>query len=174
MVQARATTTGQAGFNPGPLLALRPGFAINAVLDPVLGIPLQKGISNYFQVKTVSWPQLEPRSLVRLGSDFGWVVQATISPAWLPGKANGAPRLILGFFPVPGLVHARKEILNNYRGRALSQRTDAVPNSGFLTSRMVFRGKSHTWRSNVPSMGRTLVLLLSELDAIVKMTIGLV
>ena len=53
------------------------------------------------------------------------------------------------------------------------QRANAVPNSGFLTSRMVCRGKSDTWPSNVPSMGWTLALLLSELDAIVKMTIGL-
>ena len=54
------------------------------------------------------------------------------------------------------------------------QRANAVPNSGFLTSRMVCRGKSDTWRSNVPSMIPTLALLLSELDAIVKMKIGLV
>ena len=54
------------------------------------------------------------------------------------------------------------------------QWADAVPSSGFLTSRMVCRGKIDTWRSNVPSMGRTLALLLSELDAIVKVTIGLV
>ena len=39
------------------------------------------------------------------------------------------------------------------------QRTDAVPNSGFLTSRMVCRGKSDTWPSNAPSMGQTLALL---------------
>ena len=54
------------------------------------------------------------------------------------------------------------------------QRADAVPNSGFLNSGMVCRGKSDTWPSNVPSMSLTLALLLSELDAIVKMTIGLV
>ena len=54
------------------------------------------------------------------------------------------------------------------------QRANAVPNSGFLTSRRVCRGTSETWPSNVPSMGWTLTLLLSELDAIVKMTIGLV
>ena len=54
------------------------------------------------------------------------------------------------------------------------QRANAVPNSGFLTSRMVCRGKSDTWPSNVPSMSPTLALLLSELDAIVKLTIGLV
>ena len=54
------------------------------------------------------------------------------------------------------------------------KRANAVPNSGFLTSRMVSRGKSDTWPSNVPSMSPTLALLLSELDAIVKMTIGLV
>ena len=54
------------------------------------------------------------------------------------------------------------------------QRPDAVPISGFLTSRMVYRDKSDTWPSNVLSMGQTLALLLSELDAIVKVTIGLV
>ena len=54
------------------------------------------------------------------------------------------------------------------------QRANAVSNSGFLTSRMVYRGKSDTWHSNVPSMARTLALLLSELDAIIKVTIGLV
>ena len=54
------------------------------------------------------------------------------------------------------------------------QRFNTVPNSGFLTSRMVCRGKSDTWPSNVPSMGRTLALLLSELDVIVKVTFGLV
>ena len=53
------------------------------------------------------------------------------------------------------------------------QRANAMPNSGFLTSRMVCHGKSDTWPSNVPSMSPTLALLLSELDAIVKMTIGL-
>ena len=53
-------------------------------------------------------------------------------------------------------------------------RPDAVPNSGLLTSGMVCRGKSDTWPSNVPSMGQTLTLLLSELDLIVKVTIGLV
>ena len=54
------------------------------------------------------------------------------------------------------------------------QRANAVPNFGFLTSRMVCRGKSNTWPSNVLSMGQTLALLLSELDGIVKVTIGLV
>ena len=54
------------------------------------------------------------------------------------------------------------------------QRANAAPNSGFLTSRMVCRGKSDTWPSNVPSMSQTLALLLSELDTIVKVTIGLV
>ena len=49
-----------------------------------------------------------------------------------------------------------------------------MPNSGYLTSRMVCRGKSDTWSSNVPTMGQTVALLLSELDAIVKMTTGLV
>ena len=52
------------------------------------------------------------------------------------------------------------------------QWANAVPNSGFLTSGMVCRGKSDTWPSNVPSMSPTLALLLSELDTIVKMTIG--
>ena len=56
----------------------------------------------------------------------------------------------------------------------VQQRADAVSNSGFLTSRMVCPGKSDTWPSNVPSMDGTLALLLSELDAIVKVTIGLV
>ena len=54
------------------------------------------------------------------------------------------------------------------------QRANAVPNSDFLTSRIVCRGKSDTWPSNMPSMSPTLALLLSELDDIVKMTIGLV
>ena len=54
------------------------------------------------------------------------------------------------------------------------QRANAVPNSGFLTSRMVCRAKSDTWPSDVPSMNPNLALLLSELDAIVTMTIGLV
>ena len=54
------------------------------------------------------------------------------------------------------------------------ERANAVPIPDFLTSRMVCRGKSDTWPSKVPSMSPTLVLLLSELDAIVKMTIGLV
>ena len=54
------------------------------------------------------------------------------------------------------------------------QRTNAVPNFGFFTSRMVCRGKSDTLPSNVPSMSPTLALLLSALDPIVKMTIGLV
>ena len=54
------------------------------------------------------------------------------------------------------------------------QRADTVPNFGFLNSRMVCLSKSETWPSNVPSMGRTLDLLLSELDAIVKVTISLV
>ena len=54
------------------------------------------------------------------------------------------------------------------------QRANAVPNFGFLTSRMGCRGKSDTWPSSMPSMGQTLALLLSELDAIVKVTIGLV
>ena len=40
------------------------------------------------------------------------------------------------------------------------QRANVVPNSGFFTSIMVCRGKSDIWRSNVPSMGRTLALLL--------------
>ena len=53
------------------------------------------------------------------------------------------------------------------------QRADAVPNSGFLTYRIVCRGKSDTWPSNVTSMGQTLTFLISELDAIVKVTIGL-
>ena len=52
------------------------------------------------------------------------------------------------------------------------QWASTVPNSGFLTSGMVCRDKSDTWPSNVPSMSPTLALLLSELDAIVKMTIG--
>ena len=46
--------------------------------------------------------------------------------------------------------------------------------TGFLTSRMVCRGKSDIRPSNLLSMGRTRALLLSELDAIVNMTIGLV
>ena len=50
----------------------------------------------------------------------------------------------------------------------------AVPNSRFLTSRMDCRGKSDIWPSHVPSMGLILVLLLSELDAMVKVTTGLV
>ena len=54
------------------------------------------------------------------------------------------------------------------------QRANAVPNSGFLTSRMVCCGKSDKWPSNVPSIGQTLALLHSELDVIVKVTIGLV
>ena len=54
------------------------------------------------------------------------------------------------------------------------QRVDGVPNPGFLTSRMVCLGKNDTWPSNVQSMGWTLALLLSELDAIVKVTIGFV
>ena len=54
------------------------------------------------------------------------------------------------------------------------QRAKSVPNSGFLTFRMVCCGKSDIWRSNVASMGQTLALLLSELDAMVKMAIGLV
>ena len=54
------------------------------------------------------------------------------------------------------------------------QRANAVPKSGFLTSRMVSRGKSDTWHSSVPSVARTLALLLLELDAIIKVTIGLV
>ena len=54
------------------------------------------------------------------------------------------------------------------------QRADAVPNFGFLSSIMVCRGKSDTWPINVPSMGRTLALLLSKLDATVKVTIGFV
>ena len=54
------------------------------------------------------------------------------------------------------------------------QRANAVSNSGFLTSRMVCRGKSDTWPGNMPSMDWTLALLLSELDVIVKVTIGLV
>ena len=54
------------------------------------------------------------------------------------------------------------------------QWANAVPNSGFLTSGMVCRGKSDTWPSNVPSMSPNLAFLLLELDAIVKMTIGLV
>ena len=48
------------------------------------------------------------------------------------------------------------------------QRAGAVSKSGFLTSRMVYRGKSDTWPSNVPSLGRILALLHLELDAIVK------
>ena len=52
------------------------------------------------------------------------------------------------------------------------QWANAVPNSGCLTSGIVCRSKSDTWPSNVPSMSPTLTLLLSELDAIVKMTIG--
>ena len=48
------------------------------------------------------------------------------------------------------------------------QRANAVPNSGFLTPRMFCPGKSDTWPSNVPSMGRILSILLSALDAIVK------
>ena len=54
------------------------------------------------------------------------------------------------------------------------QRADAGLNSGFLTSRMVCRGKSDTWPSNVPSMSPTQALLLSDLDATVKITIDLV
>ena len=54
------------------------------------------------------------------------------------------------------------------------QWADAVPNFGFLSSKIFCRDKSDTWPSKVPSMGRTLALLLSELDAIVKVTIGLV
>ena len=53
------------------------------------------------------------------------------------------------------------------------QRADAVSTSRFLTSRMVFPGKNDTWRSNVLSMGHILALLLSELDAMEKVTIGL-
>ena len=68
--------------------------------------------------------------------------------------------------------------LATYSGRqhlfSAQQRADAVPNSGSLTSRIVCRGKSDTWPNNVPFMGRTQTLLLSELDAIVKVTIGLV
>ena len=52
------------------------------------------------------------------------------------------------------------------------QRANALSNFDFLTSRIVSRGKSDTWRSNVPTMGRTLALLLSELYAIVKVTNG--
>ena len=54
------------------------------------------------------------------------------------------------------------------------QWANAAPNSGFLTSGMVCHDKSDTWPNNVPSMSPTLALLLSELDAIVKITIGLV
>ena len=43
------------------------------------------------------------------------------------------------------------------------QRVNAVPNSSFLTSRIVCHGKSNTWPSNVPSMGRTLTFLILEL-----------
>ena len=54
------------------------------------------------------------------------------------------------------------------------EQADAGPNYGFLTYRMVCRGESDTWPSNVPSLGCALSLLLSELDDIVKVTIGLV
>ena len=54
------------------------------------------------------------------------------------------------------------------------QRANAVPNSRFLTFKMVCRDKSDTWPSNVLSMGQTPALLISKLDAMVKMTIGLV
>ena len=40
-----------------------------------------------------------------------------------------------------------------------------MPNSGFLTSKMVCRGKSDIWPSNVPSTSPTLALLLSEMAA---------
>ena len=43
------------------------------------------------------------------------------------------------------------------------QRANAVPNSGFLTSRMVCRSKSDTSHRNLPSMGRTPALLMSKL-----------
>ena len=64
---------------------------------------------------------------------------------------------------------------NSVRQQLISeqQQVDAVPNSGFLTSRIVFCGKSDTWSSTVPPMGRNLALLLSRLDAIVKVTISL-
>ena len=54
------------------------------------------------------------------------------------------------------------------------QWADAVPDSGFLTSRMVYRGESDTWSSNILSMGRALALLLSKLIAMVKVKIGLI
>ena len=65
---------------------------------------------------------------------------------------------------------------NSDRQHLLSaqQRADAVPNSRFLSSRIVCRGKSDTWPSNMPSMDQTLALLLSEMDAMVKVTISLV
>ena len=55
-----------------------------------------------------------------------------------------------------------------------SKRADAVPISGFLTSRMVCGRNSNTWPSNMLSRGQTLSLLLSKLDSIVKVTIGLI
>ena len=65
---------------------------------------------------------------------------------------------------------------NSYRQHlaAAQKRANAVPNSYFLTYRMVSRGKSDTCPSNVLFMGWNLALLLSELDAIVKVTIGLI
>ena len=51
---------------------------------------------------------------------------------------------------------------------------DAVPNPGFLTSRMVSRGKNDRWPGNVPTMGQAMALPLLELDALVRVTIGLV
>ena len=75
-----------------------------------------------------------------------------------------------------GMYLAANSGINSVRQHLFSvqQRANFVPNSGFLTSRMVWCGRSETWSSNVPSMGRTLALLLSELNAIVKGTIGLV
>ena len=64
--------------------------------------------------------------------------------------------------------------LNSGRQHLFSaqQWANAVPNSDFLTSRMVCHDKSDTRPSNVLSMGQTLDVLLSELDAIVNVTIG--
>ena len=80
----------------------------------------------------------------------------------------------------PGMHLAANPGPNSGRQQLFSaqQRADAVPNSGFLSSRMFYRGKSDTCSSNMPSMGRTegrsLALSLSELEAIVKVTISLV
>ena len=106
-------------------------------------------------------------------------MRSQIRPKTGPASEKMLPKIGCQDRTVSGMINSGMHLADNSgpnSGRQhlflAKQRPDAVSNSGFLTFRMVCHSKSDTWLSNVPSMGWTLDFLFSELNIIVKVTIG--